>query len=732
MTCKPTYLFSLSLAPFFTIFSFNISANEKIVIPPPTGIYEEVYVTGGKDQIRTLSGSAALIDEEAIDKFEVTDLNALLTEVPGIYITQEDGFGLRPNIGLRGTETERSTKITMMEDGILIGPAPYSAPAAYYVPNINRMSNVEVFKGPAAIEHGPHTVGGAINFITRPISDSNGELGLTMGDYGYHKVKLFYGDNQDRFGYWVDVLRYGADGFKELDSGADTGFVRNDFNTKLQFRSSSEAGVYQELEVKLGYADEDSNETYLGLSDDDFYENPNRRYAASELDRFVSEHSQVHLLHSADFRNSFKLVTRVYQNKYHRSWNKFAGLINGRDIRDILASPNIFENDMDVLRGFEDTPSIGSQRIDITDNDRRFSSQGIESRLSYSGSLFGLDQEFVVGFRFHNDWVKREHLRRGYLMQGGHLFLDAEQYSNPEAVNLNKGETDALAVFFREEVSLDKWTLNVGMRYENIHASFVERVEGAEVDRTGDQEVVLPGVGAFYQMTDTLGVLVGINKGFSPKSPSAAEEVKPEESTNYEYGLRYVRNDLHSELIGFYGDYTNRIGRCRASDECAGEEFNAGESIVNGVEFSTRYVAQLGGNWEAPISLVYTYTAAEFRTSFDSPFWGDVNKGDSIPYLPEQIGRLDLGLQNEKFSVSMAMKFTGKIHEQASKTYEAGEYTEALTVYDLAFAYDLYDDLSLKLVVENITDEQEIVSRRPYGARPNQPRTMKANVSYEF
>ena len=60
-----------------------------------------------------------------------------------------------------------------MEDGILLTPAPYSAPAAYYFPLMSRISGVEVFKGPAAIRYGPNTIGGAINLQTRKILEKH-------------------------------------------------------------------------------------------------------------------------------------------------------------------------------------------------------------------------------------------------------------------------------------------------------------------------------------------------------------------------------------------------------------------------------------------------------------------------------------------------------------------------------------------------------------------------------
>ena len=126
-------------------------------------------IFGSKYVAQNRSGSAYYVSAEELEKFSYTDINRILRTVPGVSIYEEDGFGLRPNISLRGTSPERSAKISIMEDGVLIAPAPYSAPAAYYFPSIARMQAVEILKGSSQIQYGPFTTGGAINLVSTQI-----------------------------------------------------------------------------------------------------------------------------------------------------------------------------------------------------------------------------------------------------------------------------------------------------------------------------------------------------------------------------------------------------------------------------------------------------------------------------------------------------------------------------------------------------------------------------------
>ena len=726
----PAKLALVSMALFTTSIAAQI--DEADANTAETTVMGEIFVTGGRDELFYLPGSATIIDDSQIGQFDITDFNSLLKQAPGVYIRQEDGYGLRPNIGIRGVTSDRSQKITLMEDGILITPSPYSAPAAYYIPNVNRMSAIEVYKGPASINYGPNTVGGAINLVTPAVPDtSEGQVAVTYGSDNFQKYRAFYGTRFDHFGFWVDALNYQADGFKELDSGGDTGFDRNDINTKLSWYSDATADIYQQLTIKLGYADETADETYLGLTDEDFAANPDRRYIASQLDEFESEHWQVHALYQVDI-NDWGINTRAYYQRFDRVWRRFAGFLSGPSAQEVLARPDIFVTEIGLLRGEIDSNTTDAQTLGLTNNDREYGSQGIEFDVNRELTHGQFTHQLRTGIRYHHDYVERDHTTDSFRVVDGQLVTDNIDRGNTV---LNRAESDAVALFVNDTIEYADWRVNLGLRYETIQGDFDDQLTG--VSRNPDQDILLPGIGLFYQLTDRVGLLAGVYRGFSPSGPSATDNVEPEEAVNYEYGLRYRSDAMNLAAIGFFSDYRNLLGRCRASDVgCeVGDEFNGGEVQVSGFELTADYISNLTPQWTLPISLVYTYTESAFQSSFQSGFsqWGFVDQGDELPYLPEHQGRLQIGLTNGFLGLNAAVNYTGRMRETPGRgDYITGDFTPELTTLDLAVNYFVTPALEVKVIGENVTDEQEVVSRRPLGARPNQPNIVKVGVVYNF
>jgi Fe(3+) dicitrate transport protein len=693
---------------------------------------KEVLIIGTKEEKQNLSGSGFQISNTDLAKHGYTDLNQIVSLVPGVYVREEDGYGLRPNIGIRGATSDRSQKITIMEDGVLIAPAPYSAPAAYYITNPSRLYAVEVLKGPSAIQSGPHTVGGAINLVTRPVPEEDlAELEFIAGSDGYKKVSGSVGYNFDSVGVLLEGFTYGSDGFKELGTGEDTGFVRNDVNVKLRWVPHTD--LPQTVMVKAGFADEDADETYLGLTDSDFSENPYRRYRASQLDRFQSEHKQLHIHHSIAFNNELELKTKIYYNDYHRSWNKFDGFMDGPKAQDVLSEPSAYTSAYRVLQGLQDS-SVGDftdLTIDVTDNDREYSSHGIQFDLGRSFAFLGFDHSLKFGVRYHEDDVRRRHQTRSYLMREGSMLSDG--IPRPFKTN-NYAHTNARAISLSDDITWSNWTLNLGIRHEDIKGSVDNKLLGVLTEN--NQSVTAPGLGLHRQVTEALSLLAGVYVGFSPSGPGKSD-AEPEESVNIEYGVRYDDGEFSGEIIAFESDYDNLLGRCRASDsDCqVGQEFSGGNVEVSGVEVSGQFQRNLNGGFILASQFNYTFSQSKFKDSFFSQFsqWGLVERGDELPYIPEHAGRWQVGLETELWAADLAVKYQHGMREVPGSG-EIGDdlHTDNLTTVDVSASWFVNEQMDLRFLTRNLTDQKAIVSHRPYGARPNLPRTLMVQIRYRF
>jgi Fe(3+) dicitrate transport protein len=689
----------------------------------------EIVVVGSMSDVSTVPGSGIAIDLEQLERFDYIDLHQVLSSVPGVYVREEDGYGLRPNIGIRGAVAERSQKITIMEDGILITPAPYSAPAAYYVPNISRMQAVEVLKGPSAIRHGPHTVGGAINLVTADVRPSRfAEIDVSYGSEAFYQLQGIYSDEFKDTDFSLDFATLGTDGFKSLDGGGGTGFVKNEVNLKVQREFNGKRDHV--LSFKAGWADEDADETYLGLSDEDFETNPVRRYRASQLAKFKSDHTTLHLIHGVQWNNALRINTKAYWHRFNREWNKLDGFIEGPTLQSVLANPELFVSQYQLIKGERNSAETDADTLDVTNNDRSFTSSGVQVTAHYEFETGALDHQLSSGLRYHFDEVDREHRLAGYLMANGIMNVDGKT-RDPKV--FNHAETEAWSLFVEDEIMIGSLTVNIGGRFEDIQGELDNKL--AVLETNNDQDSMTLGAGAHWQVTDSIGLLVGAYEGFSPAAPGSGAE--PEETTNYEYGARYDGGMGRLEIIGFFSDYGNLLGRCRVSDAGCnpGQEFNGGSVEIAGAELTGSRSFAINEGLALEVSLVYTYTESAFQESFFSQFsqWGLVRKGDALPYLPAHRGQLQVGLVADRWRVWTSVNAQSQMREEAGKgDVDLGLHADRFTTVDVSGVWVIDEHWEAQFRVKNLLDESAVVSHRPYGARPNRTRSVMGSIKYIF
>ncbi len=705
---------------------------------PPPPLPDEVSVTG-KRFVET-GGSVHAVKDAQLRRFSYDDPHQVLLAVPGVYVRPEDGFGLRPNIGMRGANSDRSKKVTLMEDGVLFGPAPYSAPAAYYFPLVDRMRTVRVYKGPSAIVFGPHTVGGAIDFVTREIPDGRkGTYDLAVGQYGFNKQHLSFGGSDERFGFLIEGLRLDNAGFKQLDRApdADTGFTRNEWMVKGTFVPDPGAKIENELSLKLGYSDETSNETYVGLTDADLRQTPDRRYLASQLDKMKWHRTALALTHHVRFSPSLEMTTTVYRHDLARAWRKVNGF-RGADLAEVLANPGSARNAVfrGVLTGEVDA-TTDAQTLLIGPNDRAFVSQGVQTQVRGSVKTGPVSHAFTYGVRAHYDEIVRKHTQDGFRVIGGQLVPDGRV---TELTADNKGSTHALAIHVTDAATLGPLTVTPGLRIEAIHASYRNALLGTRDGAT--YQVVVPGISTYYAVTKELGVLGGVHRGFSPVLPEQARSASPERSTNYEAGARWASRRFRAEVVGFFNDYQNLTNICTESSGCTGDnvdrQFDAGRARIAGAEVFAESEAKLGQGLTLPFRASYTYTYTEFLSTFSSadPQFGNVRRGDELPYVPPNQVSAAVGLERARvhgWGVNVAGTFVDSMRERAGQgSPPPGDLTDAYFLLDASVKYRLFAHLELYANGRNLLDDRYIASRRPFGARPGAPRWVMLGVRGDF
>jgi Fe(3+) dicitrate transport protein len=685
-------------------------------------------------RVPRVAGSAHVLTEEDLALFEHDDIHQVLASVPGVYSRAEDGFGLRPNLGIRGANSDRSAKLTLLEDGVPAAPAPYAAPAAYYFPMVTRMVSVEVFKGPAAVQTGPQTVGGALNLVTRkvPVDATVASVDLAGGLRNTGKLHGFVGHGTDRVGVLGEVSLLTTTGFKQLDGGGPTGFLRGEGMVKMRVATDPALVTKHAVEMKVGYAGERSNETYLGLSVDDL-DTPYRRYAASQLDVMRWQRTQLELSWPVQLGRDVSVRTTAYHHDLQRDWTKVNRFAGGPDLHDLLLTPDVAGQGalyLDILRGEEDT-TAADQRIQLGTNDRQLTNYGVQSSLRWRVGSGAVVSRLRAGVRLHADDVQRLHTEDPHAMTGGEMVPT----DDPTEVLLQAvTRARALAAYVHEDLQVGPLSLLPGSRVEVIRT---ERIDaGVEPEPAVTRAVFLPGMGLLLQAHPDVQLFGGVYRGFSPVAPGEPEEVQPETAWNYEAGTRLGQPmGLHAEAVYFQNEYLNLTGQCTVSGGCLGDaidaQFNGGAVRLQGLEAVAGHRVLLPARLSVPIDASYTHTVGRFLTGFQSAFpqFGDVEPGYLLPYVPRQQGAVRMALEHPRFRLGLGLTGRSGMLDTAAAPDTEPE-VPALVLLDAAAHVQITEAWEAYVTGSNLTSRADVVSWRPFGARPTAPLQVMAGVKW--
>ncbi len=735
---------------YYEVVADNLNKELSISIEPDTLLLEQVLVSGSRvGVLRHLPGSVAIIDNSSLRRAQPISGNEVLRNVSGVNVVEEEGAGLRANIGIRGLDPDRSRTVLVLEDGVPVALAPYGEPEMYFTPNIDRMSGLEVLKGNGSILFGPQTIGGVINYLTPDAPENpSGSLRIKGGDFGYFSSFFQYGNTINNNGFLMNYTR------KQADNFGPTHFRLNDFNVKLNTKFSP----ISQLVVRIGVYDETSNSSYVGITQSMYDAGGWDDQIIAPDDQLDVRRYSVSASHKYLLTEGLQLSTTVFGYTTSRNW-----------LRQDFTHNSEASNLTGVVHGIEDGREGAIYLRNSTgQRNRQFEVAGIEPRLQYLYELGGRSAKLDFGTRFLYERAFEQ--RVNGTMAGalsGNLINDEIRSGN------------AVSLFVQNFWRLtDRLSFTAGLRSENIwYNREIHRAGSADLFVTADSEVfaLIPGAGFNYNFSNEFGLFGGIHKGFAPPRIKDAisdngvdYKLDAEESWNSELGIRFSKEAFQWEMTGFYMDFSNQVIPVSESSGGVGAGYvNGGRTIHSGVESSLQLPMAflVPDQWSGHLVMTGTYVHSEFSDDRHVVYKTDVDNGDEVyqnvkgnktPYAPAV--NLVAGIQVESpggLGLSVTANYTGKqftdvlntkdvahwitideadeafSYEQATMNGRIGQL-DAFYTLGLNGWYKHRGGLGLNFAIKNLTNQRYIASRRPQGIKVGMPRFVSAGLTFDF
>lgn len=690
----------------------------------PAAVSEAVTVratrlAGVPDELRRLPGSIEVLDAETLAAAHVFTVNEALRKISGIHVRDEEGFGLRPNIGIRGLNPTRSTKVLLLEDGVPLTFAPYGDNATYYHPPIERVESIEVLKGAGQIAYGPSTVGGVINYVTP--TPPQGRGGFATLEAGNRSFVNGHGTAGATFGR-VGLL--GSYMSRQGDGARDHTFSRlHDVTGKVVVSVSPS----QVMTIRGSRYAEDSQVTYSGLRLDEYTANPRQNPFVN--DRFNAARTGTSATHALVMSSAAVLSTNVYASWFSRDW--------WRQSSNSAQRPNDAGD-----------PACGSMAnlLSTCGNEgrlRSYTSVGLEPRLRLSHALFGLRQETDLGVRVH---VEQQDRRQ----ENG----DTPVSRSGRLVENNARNAEAYAGFIQHRVLLRDLSITPGVRVERVHFSRLNRLgaDGAGLSGETSMTQIVPGLGVAYGQGSRYTVFGGVHRGFAPprvediiSNTGGVIELDPELSWNYEAGMRTrLHPGVSVDATFFRMDYENQLVPASLAGGVGAVLTNGGQTEHQGMEVTARIdsapLRRTAHNLYARTAYTWLPVARFTGTRFSNVAGaGGVNvSGNRLPYAPSRtltaaIGYghangLDLMLEAQH----LGEQFGDDLNTVAATADGQRGLLPAMTLWNASLNYRLSRlPVTLFGTVKNLSDVTAIVDRTR-GILPSAPRLVQCGVRVTF
>ena len=663
---------------------------------------EEIVVKGNvlyADQVSALKTPVAvlnvpqtvsIITDEDIRKQGFRQIGDIIRYTPGVNTSQ--GEGHRDSVVFRGI---RSTA-DFFQDGV--------RDDVQYYRSLYNVEQVEILRGPNALLFGRGGTGGALNRVSKKavLGDTFGAVEFGVDDFGANDIALDYNTSRnDDLAFRLMIHSDALENHRDFYDGDRLG-INPAIKIKLSDRTT----------IDLSYEHAD-HERYIDRGIPTENGKPVDRFSKitfgdSRGDNLTTLEADIfRAIVSTNFSDTTKAnltivsseFEKMYQNYYASGYSVGASVVTVDGYNDpterenMIISGNLI-NELEV-GSTTHTLLFGAEMIDTSNKNKRYNTYWATTKSDKETFNITRPMNFLVnsvGVATNNDFT--EDLNRQ-----------------------TQSDIEVTSIFFQDQIDVsDKLKLLIGGRHDSFDIT-VKDIKNSSVQSREDKEFS-PRAGIIFKPGENVSLYYSYSESFLPRSgeqfkslSASSAALDPDVFESSEIGAKVEITDDLGFTIAYFDSEQVRAVR----DSVSGETSEIVGLQVDGFELEVK------GDINDKMSLVFGYSALDGKTS----------KGGEPREIPDQMLSLFATYEvSDKFGWAVGITQQGESNIANDKP---GLVLPEYTRVDLGAYYQIADDLSVQMNLENLTDELYFPhSHSTHQASVGEPLNVRLSIRMTF
>lgn len=679
----------LSALFFAPVFAAN-DGIEEIVVKGNVLYADQVSALKTPVAVLNVPQTVSIITDEDIRKQGFRQIGDIIRYTPGVNTSQ--GEGHRDSVVFRGI---RSTA-DFFQDGV--------RDDVQYYRSLYNVEQVEILRGPNALLFGRGGTGGALNRVSKKavLGDTFGAVEFGVDDFGANDIALDYNTSSDddlafRLMIHSDALKNHRD-FYDGDRLGINPAIKIKLSDRTTIDLSYEHADHERY-IDRGIPTENGKpvERFSKIT---FGDSRGNNLTTLEADIFRA-------IVSTNFSDTTKAnltivsseFEKMYQNYYASGYSAGASVVTVDGYNDPTERENtiISGNLINELEIGSTTHTLlfGAEMIDTSNKNKRYNTYWATTMSDKETFNITRPMNFLVnsvGVATNNDFSKD---------------LNRQTQSDIEVTS----------IFFQDQIDVsDNLKLLIGGRHDSFDIT-VKDIKNGSAQSREDKEFS-PRAGIIFKPRENVSLYYSYSESFLPRSgeqfkslSASSAALDPDVFESSEIGAKVeITDDLGFTIAYFESEQVRAV-----KDSVSGETSEIVGLQVSGFELEVK------GDINDKMSLVFGYSALDGKTS----------KGGEPREIPDQMLSLFATYEvSDKFGWAVGITQQGESNIANDKP---GLVLPEYTRIDLGAYYQIADDLSVQMNLENLTDELYFPhSHSTHQASVGEPLNVRLSIRMTF